>query len=71
MGVCNSGCERSSKHQILPQEQRTVTAITNSRFHDLVCLFLVHVPAHASVHAQHVLAVVVSRVSAGNYLDNN
>ena len=40
---------------------------------NLVCLFLVPVPARASAgaHARHVLAFVVSRFSASNYSDNN
>jgi len=38
---------------------------------DLVCLFLVPVPTHASAHARHVLAFEVSRFSTGNYSDNN
>jgi len=44
-----------------------------SRFflHNLVGLFVVPVPARASTHARHVLACVVWRFSAGNYLDNN
>jgi len=39
-------------------------------FHKLVCLFLVPIPAsaRASAHARHDL---VSRFSAGNYLDTN
>jgi len=32
---------------------------------------LVPVPARASTRARHVLACVVSRLSAGNYLNNN
>jgi len=39
-------------------------------FHNLICLFLVPVPARTSAHAQHVLAFVVS-FSSSNYLDNN
>jgi len=41
--------------------------------HNLVCLLLVPVPgsARASTHARHVLAFVLSRVSAGKYLDND
>jgi len=39
-------------------------------FHNLVCLFLVPVPACAGAHAWHVLAFLVSSFSAGNYLDN-
>jgi len=37
---------------------------------NLGCLFLAPVPASANPHALHVLAFVVSRFSAGNYLDN-
>jgi len=40
-------------------------------WHNLVCLFLVPVPARASARAWHFLAFVVSRVSAGNYSDTN
>jgi len=40
-------------------------------FNNLVCLFLVPVPARASAHVRHVLVFVVSRFSAGNYLDND
>jgi len=36
-------------------------------FHELVCLFLISNHAHASAHAQHVLVLVVSRLSIGNY----
>jgi len=39
-------------------------------FLNLVCLFLVPV-TRASAHAWHVFLFVVSRFSAGNYLDNN
>ena len=38
---------------------------------NLVGVFLGPVPVRAGVHARHVLAFVVSRFSASNYLDNN
>jgi len=37
----------------------------------LGCPFLVPVPARASTHTPHVLAFVVSRFSAGNFLDHD
>jgi len=44
--------------------------LSNIFFDNLGCLFLAPVPTRANLHAGHVLAYVVSRFSAGNYLDN-
>jgi len=62
-------CSCLKNNDIFPQ----IDLFFRHFFHNLVCLFLqvVPVPARASAHARHVLAFVVSRFSAGNYLDNN